>query len=123
MSDGIESIIGKRVLSEGVELSGGEKQCVGVARALFSNRNIMFFDEPAAALDPIAEVEQFKSIQSKLEGKAAILVSHRIGFARLADRIIVLEKGKIVECGTHEELLKKNGEYTALYQAQAKYYV
>lgn len=123
LSDGIESIIGKRVLSEGVELSGGEKQCVGVARALFSNRNIMFFDEPAAALDPIAEVEQFKSIQSKLEGKAAILVSHRIGFARLADRIIVLEKGKIVECGTHEELLKKNGEYTALYQAQAKYYV
>ena len=122
LSKGLDTILGKRVYANGVELSGGEKQCVGVARALFSNKNIILLDEPSSALDPVAEVEQFKSIKKALNGKSAILVSHRVGFARLADRIIVLGDGRILESGTHEELLQHNGAYSSLYKAQAQYY-
>ena len=69
------------------------------------------FDEPASALDPIAEMEQFSAIQEKIQGRTAILISHRVGFARLADRIFVMDQGKLAEVGTHEELMEKQGIY------------
>lgn len=82
----------------------------------------MIFDEPAAKLDPIAEMEQFIDIQENLRDKTAILISHRIGFARLADTIIVLENGEIIESGTHEELLERRGQYYDMFKEQAKWY-
>ena len=119
---GLDNMIGREVDEEGAELSGGEKQRVAVSRAHMSDKEIMIFDEPAAALDPIAEMEQFMAIKEKVEGRTAVLISHRIGFARLADRIIVLENGKIAESGSHEQLMGQNGIYADFFAQQAKWY-
>ena len=79
-------------------------------------------DEPAAALDPIAEMEQFSRIRNKLDKRTSVLISHRIGFARLADKIVVLNKGKIAEYGTHKELTDRNGLYSEMFNNQALWY-
>ena len=119
---GLENMIGREVDTEGAVLSGGEKQKVAAARAHMSDKQIMIFDEPAAALDPIAELEQFMAIKEKVNGRTAILISHRVGFARLADRIIVLDNGCITESGSHEQLMLKNGIYANFFNQQAKWY-
>lgn len=118
----LETILRKEVYPQGVELSGGEKQKIGIARASMGYHDILILDEPASALDPIAELEQFQQIRNNLEGNTAILISHRIGFARLADRILVLDKGCIVEDGTHDKLMEKDGLYAAMYRQQAAWY-
>ena len=79
-------------------------------------------DEPTASVDPLEELELLKHLRENLNNKTAILISHRIGFARLADRIIMLQNGKIVEQGTHAELLEKNGYYSLLFHEQQKLY-
>jgi ATP-binding cassette subfamily B protein len=119
---GLKTIMGRDVDPEGVELSGGERQLVCVSRTYMSNRDIMIFDEPAAKLDPLAELEQFVNIKKELKAKTAILISHRMGFARLADQIIVMQDGKVQECGTHDELLKQGGLYYEMFNRQAKWY-
>ena len=95
---------------------------MAVARTHMSDKEILIFDEPASMLDPIAELEQFNHIKNKIKGHTAILVSHRIGFARLADRIIVLDEGKVAEMGTHEHLMQNNGVYARLFHEQAQWY-
>ena len=120
--NGLEQILGKEVFKNGLTLSGGERQCVAVARTHMSQRGIMIFDEPAAALDPIAEMEQFRNIRSKAEGKTAILISHRVGFARMADRIFVMDHGRLAEMGTHEALIQSKGIYADLFAQQAQWY-
>jgi ATP-binding cassette subfamily B protein len=87
-----------------------------------SDKEILIFDEPAAALDPIAEMHQFYAIKEKIEGRTAILISHRVGFARLADRIFVLDDGKLVETGTHEQLMARESLYGKLFHEQAQWY-
>lgn len=120
---GMNQLIGKQVYKEGALLSGGEGQRLAVSRTHMSDKKIMIFDEPASMLDPIAEMEQFFQIKQKVkEGMTSILVSHRIGFARLADRILVLDNGRIVEDGTHEELMNLKGSYEKLFRAQAEWY-
>lgn len=118
----LEQWLGKRVEKTGVELSGGEKQKVAISRTFMGEREITFFDEPASALDPLAEMEQFIKIREELKGRTAVLISHRIGFARLADKIMVMKDGELEEIGTHEELLKKDGEYRMLFSLQADLY-
>ncbi len=88
-----------------------------------SNRDILIFDEPASMLDPIAELEQFQNIRDMLADRTAILISHRVGFARMADRIIMLDNGRIAETGTHEELMALNGLYAQFFNEQAQWYV
>lgn len=122
LSKGLDTYLGRWYEADGGEMSGGEWQRVAVSRAYISERNILIMDEPAAALDPIAEMEQFSRIQDKLESRTSVLISHRIGFARLADRIIVLNQGKVAEMGTHEELMKKKGIYYDMFYNQASWY-
>jgi ATP-binding cassette, subfamily B, bacterial len=122
MATGIHTLLGKDVDKEGTELSGGEKQRIAVSRSHMNNHEILIFDEPASMMDPIAEMEQFRNIQEKLKGNTALLISHRVGFARLTDRILVLDSGKIVEDGTHQELIAKNGLYADFFRQQAQWY-
>lgn len=118
----LDNWLQRDVLHDGIILSGGEKNRIAISRAHMSNKEVLIFDEPAAALDPIAEMEQFQSIKDKISDRTAILISHRVGFARLADRIIVMEDGNLAEVGSHDELMKMNGVYAELFYQQAKWY-
>ncbi len=107
---------------KGAELSGGEWQKVALARALARNPQVLVLDEPTAALDPQAEVELYQRFVRLAAGRMTFLISHRIGSARLADRILVLDEGRIVEDGTHETLLNRDGRYAQFFRAQAHWY-
>jgi ATP-binding cassette subfamily B protein len=122
LPNGLETILGKFQDKNGTELSGGEKQRVASARTHMSNRDILIFDEPASMLDPIAEMEQFQNISQMLDGRTAILISHRVGFARMADKVIMLDDGQIAETGTHDELMSKGGLYAHFFNEQAQWY-
>lgn len=106
----------------GIDLSGGQWQRLAIARGLYRDHDFIVLDEPTAAIDPIEEATLYKMFENISKNKLSILVSHRLGSVKLADKIIVLDKGNIVEIGTHEELLKNNGKYTELWQSQAKWY-
>ncbi len=122
MPKGLDNLLGKQVYKDGAVLSGGEGQRVAVSRTHMSDKDVLVFDEPASMLDPLAEMEQFAHIKNRIAGRTAILVSHRVGFARLADRILVLSGGELVENGTHEELLALDGVYAEFFSEQAKWY-
>jgi len=111
-----------RKFNDGVELSGGEWQKVALARAYMKDAQVLILDEPTSALDARAEYEVFQRFSSMTKGKSAVLISHRFSTARLADRIMVLDKGRVLEIGSHEELLEKNGKYAELFQLQAAGY-
>lgn len=118
----LSRFMGKSLTEDGLEISGGEWQRIALSRAYMGDKPIMVFDEPASKLDPQVELKQFEQIRNMMTEKTAILVSHRIGFARLAQRIIVMKSGRIVEDGTHEELISRKGEYYRLLSEQAKWY-
>ena len=106
----------------GAELSGGQWQRVAIARGLYRAHDVIVLDEPTAAIDPIEESKLFRLFRDSSQGKTAILVTHRLGSARIADRILLLDRGKILEIGTHEQLLSQNGKYATLYREQASWY-
>lgn len=118
----LETILGNEFAVDGKELSEGQWQRVCVSRAFVGENELIVFDEPAASLDPIAEYRQFEKIKKEFVGKTVVLISHRVGLAKFADRIVFMDKGKIQEVGTHEELLSKRGDYYNFYEAQAKWY-
>lgn len=102
----------------GVKLSGGQKQRISIARALLKNPNLIVLDEATAALDTESEKMIQDSLNTLLQGKTSLVIAHRLSTIRMASQIVVLEKGEIVECGTHEELLEKSGRYRQLYEYQ-----
>ena len=107
----------------GFEPSGGEQQKIAIARAIYKNGGIMILDEPTAALDPISEAEIYEKFNDMTFTKTAVFISHRLSSCRFCDRILVFDKGKIIENGTHQSLLKhENGLYANMYQTQAQYY-
>ena len=118
---GYGQMLGKK-FAEGVELSGGEWQKVAIARAYMREAQLVILDEPTAALDARAESQVFERFTELTKGKMAVLISHRFSTVRMADRIIVLDKGEIAEVGNHEELLAKGGRYAELFQLQAMGY-
>ena len=108
---------------DGTELSGGQWQKLAIARAFYSTSDVLILDEPTASLDPIAEQEIFNTFDQLRRDKTTIFVSHRLSSATVASKIIVLEYGRVVEEGTHPELMEKRGKYYELFSTQAKRYV
>ena len=107
----------------GADFSGGEWQRVAIARSLIKEGDeFVIFDEPTAALDPLAELEIFQQFVELVEGKTALLIAHRLGPTRLVDRVVVLDKGRIVEIGNPTELLQRNGKYAEMFAAQSEWY-
>ncbi len=118
---GYEQMLGRR-FEGGVELSGGEWQKVALARAYLRDAEVLILDEPTAALDARAEYQVFRRFAELTQAKMAVLISHRFSTVRMADRILVLEGGRLLEDGTHEQLLAKRGTYAELFELQAAGY-
>ena len=118
---GFETMLGKE-FAGGQEISEGQWQKLAVARVFLRDTDILVLDEPASALDALAELEVYRRFLELSEGKTVLLISHRLGSARLADRIVFLRRGEIVEQGTHDELIASGGPYAELYQMQAEWY-
>ena len=116
------TILGKAYDENGVDLSGGEWQRLAIASAYMGEPPVYVLDEPTASIDPLLEAEMLSQFRKNIDGKTAILISHRIGFARLADRIILMENGRIIESGSHEELLSANGKYAKMFNEQKSLY-
>ncbi|WP_128544685.1 ABC transporter ATP-binding protein [Larkinella soli] len=121
LEGGYEQQLG-RSFGKGVELSGGEWQKVALARAYMRDAQVLILDEPTAALDARAEYEVFQRFARLTEGKTSVIISHRFSTVRMADRILVLEGGNLLEIGSHSELLEKDGRYAELFQLQARGY-
>lgn len=122
--DGLDTYLYKNISEKGVEVSGGEAQKIAIARALYDDAPFLILDEPTASLDPIAEAEIYEQLNQIVGNKTAIFISHRLSSCRFADRIVVFDRGKIIEHGVHHVLVQeKNSKYYELWQSQAQYYL
>ena len=120
LSQGYDTLIGPEM--GGVDLSGGQWQRVALARAFFRNSEVLVLDEPTAALDPMAELAIFERFRELAAGRTALMIAHRLGIARLADRILVFRGGTVIEEGTHDQLLREGREYAEMFESQARWY-
>jgi ATP-binding cassette subfamily B protein len=118
---GLDTLLTRR-FTGGADLSGGEWQKVALARGAVRDAALVILDEPTAGLDPEAEYRLYKRFQELVEGRTALLISHRFSTVRMADHIVVIEDGRVIESGSHEELLAMGGRYSALYEMQASRY-
>jgi ATP-binding cassette subfamily B protein len=121
LPQGYDQPLGRR-FNEGAELSGGEWQKIAIARAYMRDADVLILDEPTAALDARSEYEVFQRFRDLSRGKTAVLISHRFSTVRMADRILVLEEGRVIEDGAHEQLLAMRGRYAELFELQASGY-
>jgi len=119
---GVETILSREFDIDGIELSGGEQQKVTIARALYKNSSLIILDEPTSNLSPIAEYEFYKQFNEMLESKTAVFISHRLSSCKFCDKIFVFDNGRIIEGGSHSELMKLHGVYTSMFLTQAQYY-
>ena len=114
--DGLDTLIGER----GVKLSGGQRQRIAIARAILADPRILILDEATSNLDTESEAYIQESLASLMKGRTTIVIAHRLSTIRKADQILVVERGNIVERGTHDELIEKQGRYFDLYTFQAR---
>lgn len=123
LEEGIHTKLDKQMNEHGIDLSGGEKQKLLIARAIYRDAPILILDEPTAALDAMAERELYQRYAELSKGKTTIYISHRLASAQFCDRIFVMNHGEIAEVGTHDELLKAGGLYSEMFEKQSSYYV
>ena len=120
LHDGYDTMLSREF--GGIDLSGGQWQRIAIARGLFRPHQLIVLDEPTAAIDPMEETRVYQRFAEISKGKTALIVTHRLGSAKLADRILVMKQGRLVESGTHATLAALNGEYARLYGAQEQWY-
>ena len=123
LENGADTVLFKAFDENGIEPSGGEQQKIAIARALYKKAPVVILDEPTAALDPVAEYDIYRQFNTLVGGKTAIYISHRLSSCKFCDRIAVFSEGKIMEYGTHDDLVDlDNGIYAEMFKAQAQYY-
>ena len=118
--NGYETMLSREF--DGVDLSGGQWQRVAIARSFFRTHQFIVLDEPTAAIDPIEETKIYNRFAEISRDKTAVIVTHRLGSVKLADRIFVMKQGRLAEQGTHADLIAVNGEYARLYKSQEQWY-
>ena len=123
LSNGLATELTTEFEQEGIDLSGGESQKLAIARAFFKDAHMVILDEPSSALDPIAEYQLNKTMLQAAEGKSVVFISHRLSTTRHADRILMMENGRVIEEGNHDELIRLQGKYAAMWKAQAGRYI
>lgn len=108
---------------DGIDLSGGQWQRLAISRGLYRTHELIVLDEPTAAIDPIEEERIYQKFRDLSQNKTTILVTHRLASAKFADKIVVMDKGKILDIGKHDELIKNNGKYASMWKAQSSWYI
>lgn len=123
LSAGMQTQLLKVIYDDGVDLSGGEKQKLALARALYKKAPVVVLDEPTAALDALAEAKLYQDFDKLIGGKTAVYISHRLSSTQFCSNVAMFKDGEMVEYGTHESLMNLNGEYAHMFEVQAQYYV
>lgn len=119
---GMNTYLYKNLEDDGTEFSGGQKQKLMLARALYKAALVIVLDEPTAALDAIAEAKSYENFNSMAGGKTCVYISHRLSSTKFCDAIAMFEDGQLVEYGSHDTLMEKQGKYAELFRIQAQYY-
>ena len=122
LKNGVNTQLTTEFVKDGAGLSGGEAQKVAIARVFARPFELLIMDEPSSALDPVAEYELNQSILANAKEKTVIFISHRLSTTRMADRIYMFDHGRVIESGSHEELMALNGKYAQMYRVQSKKY-
>lgn len=122
LNQGLDTPVTREFNEQGINFSGGEAQKIAIARIFLKDTPIVILDEPSSAFDPISEYNFNQTMLKATENKTVIIISHRLSSARMVDRIYMLEKGRIIEEGSHDELIRLNGKYAQMFQMQAEKY-
>lgn len=120
--NGINTLLGK-ISEDGIDLSGGEWQRIAMARAIISPASVLILDEPTASMDPMVESSLYEEFRKVSRGRTTLFISHRLASTMLADEIIVIDEGKIIQQGSHEKLMEECSIYRDMYESQRSWYV
>lgn len=123
LEKGLDTQLLKVIYDDGIDLSGGQKQKLALSRALYKNAPVVVLDEPTAALDAIAESKLYSDFDKLIGGKTSIYISHRLSSTQFCNNVAMFKDGKLIEYGTHDSLIKQNGEYANMFKIQAQYYI